>query len=205
VGWRWSRGRLDGEVYADGVGVHAGGRPPRLRLLVPSWFTSSSLRRGAASSLACRRRPGGVVVHAGDPLPQLRSGSRLLPCPARRGGGALPPSSNPAQTEAVESGKPQRGWWLGVRASPAWRPFETRPQAARGGIAPRTPGRSQGGAGGARGRRSVSPQMRAVRGSRVFTSPAVDSDPARTHRPSACGPPGWRGRPIARHCAMRLG
>jgi hypothetical protein len=108
----------------------------RPRVLVPSWFTSSSLRRGAALSLACRRRPGSVVVHSGDPLPQLRSGSRLLPCPARRDGGALPPSSNPAQTEAVESGKPQRGWWLGVRASPAWRPFESRPQAARGGLPP---------------------------------------------------------------------
>jgi hypothetical protein len=48
VGWRWSRGRLGGEVYEGGVGVHAGGRPPRLLLLVPSWFTSSSLRRGAA-------------------------------------------------------------------------------------------------------------------------------------------------------------
>jgi hypothetical protein len=92
---------------------------PRPRVLVLSWFTSSSLRRGAASSLACRRRPGGVVVHAVDPLPPLRSGSRLLPCPARRGGGALPPSSNPAQIGAVESGKPQRGWWLGVRATPA--------------------------------------------------------------------------------------
>jgi hypothetical protein len=48
VGRRWSRGRLGGEVYEGGVGVHAGGRPPRLLLLVPSWFTSSSLRRGAA-------------------------------------------------------------------------------------------------------------------------------------------------------------
>jgi hypothetical protein len=38
-----------------------------------------------------------------------------------------------------------------------------------------------------------------------FTSPAVESNPARTHRPSACGPPGWRGRPIARPGAMRHG
>jgi hypothetical protein len=38
-----------------------------------------------------------------------------------------------------------------------------------------------------------------------FTSPAVESDPTLTHRPSACGPPGWRGRPIARPGVMRHG
>jgi hypothetical protein len=34
-GRRWSRGRLGGEVYEGEVEVHAGGRPPRLLLLVP--------------------------------------------------------------------------------------------------------------------------------------------------------------------------
>jgi hypothetical protein len=38
-----------------------------------------------------------------------------------------------------------------------------------------------------------------------FTSPAVEPDPARTRRSSACGPPGGRGRPIARRGAVRSG
>jgi hypothetical protein len=45
----WSRGRLGGEVYEGEVEVHAGGRPPRLLLLVPGWFTSFPFRHGAAS------------------------------------------------------------------------------------------------------------------------------------------------------------
>jgi hypothetical protein len=113
----------------------------------------------------------------------LRSGSWLLPCPARRGGGAPPPSPKPAQAGAVANGKPQRGWWLGVRATPAWRPFESRQQAARGGNAPRTPGRSPGGAGGARGQRSGSPWMRAVRA--VGSLPPPRSIPT----PRACTGP----------------
>jgi hypothetical protein len=68
-GRRWSRGRLGGEVYEGGVDVHAGGRPPRLLLLVLSWFTSfpPPARRGA--SRACRWRPGGEVVPAPVQLP----------------------------------------------------------------------------------------------------------------------------------------
>jgi hypothetical protein len=38
-----------------------------------------------------------------------------------------------------------------------------------------------------------------------FTFLAVEPNPARTRRSSACGPPGWRSRPIARRGAMRHG
>jgi hypothetical protein len=37
VGRRCSRGRLGEGVCAGGVDVHAGGRPPQLRLLAPGW------------------------------------------------------------------------------------------------------------------------------------------------------------------------
>jgi hypothetical protein len=107
-GRRWSRGRLGGEVYEGRVDVHAGGRLPRLLLLVPSWFTSFPLRRGAAP-------PG-----RGDGVPVvkwslLQSGSRLLPCPAQRGGGAPASSLNPEQTGGGGRGNPKWGWV-------AWRP-----------------------------------------------------------------------------------
>jgi hypothetical protein len=135
----------------------------------------------------------------------LRSGSRLLPFPARRGGGALPPSSKPVQAGAVASGKPQRGWWLGVRATLAWRPFEKRPQAARGGLPLMPLAVRREGAGGSRGGRLFRPRMRAVRGIKVF-APSLGRIRLlmRALRPSACGPLGWRAHRVAR-LAHRLG
>jgi hypothetical protein len=50
VGWQCSRGRLGEGVCAGGVHVHAGGRPPQLRLLAPGWLASSLPRCGAAAA-----------------------------------------------------------------------------------------------------------------------------------------------------------
>jgi hypothetical protein len=144
-GRRWSRGRLGGEVYEGGVEVHAGGRPPRLLLLVPSWFTSFPLRHGAAP-------PGRVDGVPAVKWSLLQFGSRLLPCPVRCGGGAPTSFSNLAQTGRWWMRKPQEG--VGGLASEPRRPapFESKPRAARGGKALHAPGRSPGRPGGARGR-----------------------------------------------------
>jgi hypothetical protein len=154
---------------------------------------------------------GGVGVDAGGHPPQLRllvpgssspAGSR--PPSPRHGAASSPSPSLPTQAKVTKRRKPQWGWWLGVRDSPTWHPFEARPRGSPGWIAPCTPGRSLGGAGGARGRRSVSPRMRAVGVIGSLPTPRSIPTPTRTHRPSACGPPGWCGRPVARPCAMRL-
>jgi hypothetical protein len=50
VGRRCSRGRVSEGVSVGGVDVHAGGRPPQLRLLAPGWLASSLPRRGAAAA-----------------------------------------------------------------------------------------------------------------------------------------------------------
>jgi hypothetical protein len=111
----------------------------------------------------------------------------------------LPPSSKPAQAGAVESGKPQRGWWLGVRATPAWRPFESRPQAARGGLPPMPLAVRREG--------QVDPVAAACSGLRCARCGALRSlppplgriqHPTRAHRPSVCGPLGWRVHRVAR-------
>jgi hypothetical protein len=145
VGRQCSRGRLgEGGVRWRGRCSHrrsySSAPAPCSRVLVPSWFTSSFLRRGAASS----------------PSPSL-----------------------PAQAKVMKRRKPQTGWWLGVRDPPAWRPFEARPQAARGGLPPVPLA--------VRRARQVAPVSAAhsrlgcarCGGNRVIAYPAVESGPQR--------------------------
>jgi hypothetical protein len=185
-GRRWSRGRLGGEVYEGGVDVHTGGRPPRLLLLVPSWFTSFPLRRGAASPW----RVDGVPAVKWS-LPSSALGSFL----DRRGAAVarpLPPSIRCKR--AWWKRKPQEG--VGGFASVPHRPapFESTPPAARGGKALHALGRSPGGAGGARGGARVRLGCSVGRGICVFGLSRGRIQP-RAHAPVLGVRAGWAIRP----------
>jgi hypothetical protein len=100
--------------------------------LSPAGSRPSPLRRGAVP-------PGRVDGVPAVKWSLLQSGSRLLPCPARRGGGAPASSPNPEQTGRWWKRNPQEG--VGGLASVPHRPapFESTPRAARGGKSPPCP------------------------------------------------------------------
>jgi hypothetical protein len=143
-GRRWSRGRLGGEVDEGEVEVHAGGRPPRLLLLVPSWFTSFPFRRGAASPW----RVDGVPAVKWS-LPPVRSSAPSSTGAARRRRARSFPQSSAHGRWWKRKPQEGVGGFDSVPHRPA--PFESKPRAARGGKALHALGRSPGGAGGARG------------------------------------------------------
>jgi hypothetical protein len=104
-----------------------------------------------------RRRLGVVGVPGGARVPC--PGSRLLPRPARRGGGAPASSPNRCKRGGGERENPKRGWV-------AWRPCHAVPvllNRSRGPLEEEKPPlplavrRSR--AGGARGRRLGAPRM----------------------------------------------
>jgi hypothetical protein len=144
AGRRWSRGRLGGEVSEGEVEVHAGGRPPRLLLLVPGWFTSSPFRRGAASPW---RVYGVPAVKRSSPLVRSSAPSSTSTTRRRRARFFSQTSAHGRWWKR----KPQEGvgGFDSVPHRPA--PFESKPRAARGGKGLSALGRSPGGAGGARG------------------------------------------------------
>jgi hypothetical protein len=113
-GRRWSRGRLGGEVYEGEVEVHAGGRPPRLLLLVPGWFTLFPFPARRGVFLACRRRPSGEVVLA----PVRSSAPSSTGATRRRRARSFPQSCAHCRWWKR---KPQEGGggWLCLRATPA--------------------------------------------------------------------------------------
>jgi hypothetical protein len=57
VGRRCSRGRLGEGVYTGGVGVHAGGHPPQLRLLAPGSSSPAGSHPPSSSAARCRPLP----------------------------------------------------------------------------------------------------------------------------------------------------
>jgi hypothetical protein len=92
-------------------------------------FTPVVVRRGSCSLSPAGSRPfpsGAAPPGRVDGVPAvkrslLQSGSRLLPCPARRGGGAPASSPNPVRTGGGGRGNPRRGWvdWRPCHAVPA--------------------------------------------------------------------------------------
>jgi hypothetical protein len=176
----------------------------------------------------CSRRRTSPAAPVRAPAP----GSRLLPLPARCGGGALlpwhvvgvpvwprPSSARRSGGASFSSlsrrplrwsgkGKPRWGWWLG-RLALCLPPSLLNPGAATAGrnplAAPAWTARATEAAPLPplrwRGHRSV------WRGGKRGFSPRSGFDSrVSAPDPSACGSPGWRGRPIARPpCAMRLG
>jgi hypothetical protein len=142
--------------------------------------------------------PAVVLLSSGSSLPGPRPQLvRVLLPPARRGAASSPSPSLPAQAEVTKRRKPQWGWWLRVRDSPAWRPFEARPRAARGGLPPVPLAVRQAG--------QVAPVAAArshlgcarCGGNRVIAYPAVDSDP-NAHTPVLGVRAAWLARPSRR-------
>jgi hypothetical protein len=158
---------------------------------------------------------GGVDVHACSCPPQLRllasgssspAGSR--PPFLRRGAASSPSPSLPARADVKKRRKTQWGWWPGIRDSPAWRPFEVRPRAGRGDLPPVPLAVRRAGLVASVAAARATPRVCAVCVWGVIGSlytPWPIPTQTRKHRPSACGPPGWRGRPVARPGVVRLG
>jgi hypothetical protein len=132
------------------------------------------------------------------------SGSRLLPRPEQRGGGASPSLSKPARAGGWREENPKGVGGLASVPRRPGAPFERRPHSPRDGFPPLPPAARWVGAGGSRGGRPPWPRMLAERGSRVFYfPPAVKSDPA--HAPALGVRAGWavRPRPAPRELVRR--
>jgi hypothetical protein len=147
-----------------------------------SWRCRCPRRRSSSSALA----PRSWLLAPGSSLP-------------RRGTAA-------ARSFPLLSRRKQRRWrgenpnGVGGLASVIRLPgaFEARPRAARV-ICPQCPWPSAWlGKWHPRWRSSHASGARGVGGNSVIALPWLSPTLARTHRPSACGPPGWRGRPVAR-------
>jgi hypothetical protein len=114
------------------------------------------------------------------------SGPRLLPRPARRGGGASPSLSKPARAGWRREENPKGVGGLASVPRLPGAPFERRPQSPRDDFPPMPPAARWVGAGGSRGGRPPWPRMLAERGIRVFVSLPL-SDPSPDARAPALG------------------
>jgi hypothetical protein len=133
------------------------------------------------------------------------SGPRLLPCPSRRGGGALPSFSKPARAGRWRVENPKGVGGLASVPRLPGAPFEWRPQAPRDEFPPMPPAVRRVGAGGSRGGRPPWPRMLAVRGIKVFAS-LPRSDPSPDARAPALGVRVARlARPMRRPLGTPLG